>query len=227
MLVPAMDLMGGKIVQLIQGEEKALEFADPEPWIERFSEFPLVHLIDLDAAKGNKSNRGMVERLVMRLPCQVGGGIRNPQDARALLDAGARSVILGSSLIREGIVNLALAEELAAVLNPESLVFAVDSKQGRVTTDAWRGETQITPESMMRDLEPWCGAFLYTHVDGEGLMRGLPLDVAKRLRAATSRRLFVAGGIASLAEVDALDELGADAVVGMALYTGRLNEATS
>jgi phosphoribosylformimino-5-aminoimidazole carboxamide ribotide isomerase len=224
MLVPAMDLMDGKIVQLVQGEEKALEFSDPEPWIERFSQFPLVHLIDLDAAKGKPSNRAMVEQLVKRLPCQVGGGIRNAEDARALLDAGARSVILGSALVRDGIVNLLLAQDLAAAVTPERLIFAVDAKQGKVTTNAWRGATNLTPESMMRELESCCGAFLYTHVDGEGLMQGLPLDIAKRLRAATSRRLFVAGGIASLAEIDALHKLGADAVVGMALYSGRLNQ---
>ena len=225
MLVPAMDLMGGKVVQLVQGEKKALEFSDAEPWIERFVSFPLVHLIDLDAAKGNGNNRAMVEQLVKRLPCQVGGGIRTCEDAETLLNAGARSVILGSALVREGKANVVLARELAATLQPERLVFAVDAKQGKVTTDAWRGETHLTPESMMRELESWCGAFLYTHVDGEGLMQGLPRDVAKRLRAATSRRLFVAGGIASLAEVDALDALGADAVVGMALYSGRLNNS--
>jgi phosphoribosylformimino-5-aminoimidazole carboxamide ribotide isomerase len=223
MLVPAMDLMGGKIVQLVQGEKKALEFSDAEPWIERFAAFPLVHLIDLDAAKGNGNNRGMVEQLVRRLPCQVGGGIRTIEDARALLDAGARSVILGSALVRDGKANVKLAQELATALEPERLVFAVDAKQGKVTTDAWRGETHLTPESMMGELESWCGAFLYTHVDGEGLMQGLPLDIVRRLRDATSRRLFVAGGIASLAEVDALNDLGADAVVGMALYSGRLS----
>jgi len=223
MLVPAMDLMGGKVVQLVQGEKKALEFADAEPWIERFASFELVHLIDLDAAKGNGNNRAMVEQLVRRLPCQVGGGIRTIEDARALLDAGASSVILGSALVRDGGANVTLAQELATALEPERLVFAVDAKQGKVTTDAWRGETHLTPESMMCELESWCGAFLYTHVDGEGLMQGLPQDVVRRLRKATSRRLFVAGGIASLAEVDALNDLGADAVVGMALYSGRLS----
>ncbi len=225
MLVPAMDLMGGKIVQLVQGEKKALEFFDPEPWIERFASFPLVHLIDLDAAKGNGNNRAIVERLLQRLPCQVGGGIRTSEDARALLDAGARSVILGSALVCGGEVNLRLAQELADALGSERLVFAVDSKQGRVTTDAWRGETQLTPETMMRELESWCGAFLYTHVDGEGLMQGLPLDIVRSLRNATSRRLFVAGGIASLDEISALDKMGADAVVGMAIYSGRLKTA--
>ena len=225
MLVPAMDLMGGTIVQLVQGERKALEFSDPEPWIELFASFPLVHLIDLDAAKRNGNNRAIVERLLQRLPCQVGGGIRTSEEARSLLDAGARSVILGSALVHAGRVDVEFARELAATVGSERLVFAVDAKQGKVTTDAWRGETQLTPESMMRELEPWCGAFLYTHVDGEGLMQGLPLDIVRGLRGATSRRLFVAGGIASLNEVATLDKMGADAVVGMALYSGRLEES--
>ena len=225
MLVPAMDLMGGKIVQLVQGEKKALEFSDPEPWIEKFASFPLVHLIDLDAAKNNGDNRPIVERLVQRLPCQVGGGIRTAKQARALMDAGARSVILGSALVCEGRVNIELAQELATTLGPEPLVFAVDSKHGKVTTDAWRGESELTPVNMMHELEAWCGAFLYTHVDGEGLMQGLPLEIVRSLRDATSRRLFVAGGIASLDEVAVLDNLGADAVVGMALYSGRLEQS--
>ena len=224
MLVPAMDLMDGKIVQLVQGEEKALEFADPEPWIERFAAFPLVHLIDLDAAKGNGNNRKIVDGLVRRLPCQVGGGVRDVDGARSLLDAGARSVILGSALVRDGRANTALAQQLSSDLSLQHLIFAVDAKQGTVTTDGWRSSTKLTPEAMMRELEPWCGAFLYTHVDGEGLMQGLPLEVARRLRGATSRRLFVAGGIESMREVDALDKLGADAVVGMALYSGRLDQ---
>ena len=225
MLVPAMDLMAGKIVQLVQGEKKALEFLDPEPWIERFASFPLVHLIDLDAAKRSGNNRAIVERLLQKLPCQVGGGIGTLEDARALLDDGARSVILGSALVCEGRVNLKLAQELADALGSERLVFAVDARRGKVTTDAWRGETQLTPENMMRELEPWCGAFLYTHVDGEGLMQGLPLDIVRGLRNATSRRLFVAGGIASLDEVSELSKMGADAVVGMAIYSGRLKTA--
>lgn len=222
MLIPAMDVMGGKVVQLEQGKKKVLEYADPEPWIERFKSFPLVHLIDLDAAMQNGNNRALVQRLVQHLPCQVGGGVRTVETARELLDSGARAVILGSALVRDGAPDVALAQELSEQVGAEHLVFAVDTKQGKVATDAWRSTTQLTPVTLMLALEPWCAAFLYTRVDGEGLMGGMPLDPVKELRAATSRRLFVAGGIRSDSEVAALDALGADAIVGMALYRGHL-----
>jgi len=222
MLVPAMDLMGGKVVQLEQGKKKVLEYANPRPWIDRFQSFPLVHLIDLDAAMQNGDNRSLVGELVQHLPCQVGGGVRTVETARELLAAGARAVILGSALVRDGVPNTQIAQELAKQIGAERLVFAVDSKQGRVATDAWRSTTALTPVGLMRALEEWCGAFLYTRVDGEGLMGGMPLEPVKELRAATTRRLFVAGGIRSDEEVAALDALGVDAIVGMALYRGKL-----
>ena len=222
MLVPAMDLMGGKVVQLEQGKKKVLEYADPEPWIERFLSFPLVHLIDLDAAMQNGDNRTLVQKLVKRLPCQVGGGVRTVETARALLESGAQAVILGSALVHDGRPHTELASELASEVGMEHLVFAVDAKQGRVATNGWRSSTPLTPLALMQALEPWCGAFLYTSVDGEGLMGGIPLEPVRQLRSATARRLFVAGGIRSDHEVAELDALGVDAVVGMALYRGHL-----
>jgi phosphoribosylformimino-5-aminoimidazole carboxamide ribotide isomerase len=217
-----MDLMGGKVVQLEQGKTKVLEYDDPQPWIERFRVFPLVHLIDLDAAMQNGDNRPLVKKLVQSRPCQVGGGVRTVETARELLTAGARAVILGSALVSDGVPNTHLARELAEQVSAERLIFAVDSREGKVATDAWRSATSLTPVALMQALEPWCGAFLYTRVDGEGLMGGMPLETVRELRAATSRRLFVAGGIRSDEEVAALEAVGADAVVGMALYRGFL-----
>jgi phosphoribosylformimino-5-aminoimidazole carboxamide ribotide isomerase len=222
MLIPSIDLMGGKIVQLVQGERQALEFEDFEEWIARFSSFPLVQLIDLDAAIGTGDNRELVRQFAGRLPCQVGGGIRSIRIAQDLLAAGAQRVILGSSLIRDGQLDTAFALEAARVLGPEELVFAVDSKKGRVAIRGWRELTSITPLHMIATLDPWCGAFLYTHIDTEGLMQGIPLDAVLPLRSATSKQLIVAGGIASNEEIDQLDALKIDAVVGMAIYTGRL-----
>ena len=222
MLIPSIDLMGGRIVQLVQGERKALEFDDFEEWIARFSSFPLVQLIDLDAAFGIGDNRDLVRQFAGRLPCQIGGGIRSIQTAQDLLATGARRVILGSSLIRHGQLDIAYAEEAAGVIGPEKLVFAVDSKQGRVAIRGWRELTSITPLHMIRTLDPWCSAFLHTHIDTEGLMQGIPLDIVLPLRSATSKQLIVAGGIASNEQIDQLDALKIDAVVGMAIYTGRL-----
>jgi phosphoribosylformimino-5-aminoimidazole carboxamide ribotide isomerase len=222
MLIPSIDLMGGKIVQLVQGKRKALEFDDFDTWVQRFSKYPLVQLIDLDAAMGHGHNGDLVRVLARQLPCQIGGGIRSVEAALATLNLGARRVILGSSLISEGAINVAFAERAATQLGPEKLVFAVDSRGGRVAIKGWQEATGVTPIKMMRALESFCGAFLYTHIDTEGLLKGIPLDVVGELRSATSRQLIVAGGIRSQEEVAELGAIGIDAVVGMAIYQGIL-----
>jgi phosphoribosylformimino-5-aminoimidazole carboxamide ribotide isomerase len=223
MLIPSIDLMGGKIVQLVQGDKKELEFDNLEYWIERFSKYPLVQVIDLDAARSVGSNRLIVHQIVQRLNCQVGGGIRSLETAREVLAMGARSVIFGSALLEEGKVNTRFAATLASELGTAALVFALDSRGGRVAIDGWRQGTSLTAFDMIRELEPFCDAFLYTHIDTEGLMGGIPMDVVDKIRKATARRLVVAGGIKTQQEIDSLDALGMDAVVGMALYSGRLS----
>jgi len=224
-LIPSIDLMGGKIVQLVQGEKKALEFDDFEEWILRFSKYPLVQLIDLDAALGSGGNRALLREFTKRLPCQVGGGIRSIDSAQGILEEGAKRVILGSVLVRNDKINVSAAEEFAQTFGPDRLTFAVDSKGGRVAIKGWREATTITPAEMMQKLESYGGAFLYTHIDTEGLLKGIPLSVVSELRAVTTRQLIAAGGIASQDEVDQLDELGVDAVVGMAIYSGRMKLA--
>lgn len=222
MLIPSIDLMDGKIVQLVQGSKKALEFGDFEPWVERFGKYPLVQLIDLDAAMRRGANRELVAQFASRLPCQVGGGIHSVATAREVLASGARAVILGSSLVKDGRPDRDFAEETARELGPGRLVFAIDSRGGRVSVKGWREETALTPEQMIRELEPYCSAFLYTHIDTEGLLQGIPMDVVSALRQATERRLIAAGGIRSMDEVEQLDRMGVDAVVGMAIYTGAI-----
>lgn len=222
MLIPSIDLMGGKIVQLVQGEKKALEFADFENWVARFSSFPLVQLIDLDAAMGQGNNAGLIDLFVKQLPCQVGGGIRSLATAQTVLDAGALRVILGSALIKDGTVNVDLAKQFAKEFGPHRLVFAIDSRSGKVAIRGWKEITEITPTEMIQALDPFCSAFLYTHIDTEGLMTGLPLAPVLELRSATTKQLIVAGGISTKEEVEHLHRIGADAVVGMALYTGSL-----
>ncbi len=222
MLIPAIDLMGGKIVQLVQGEKKALEFDDLDYWIDRFSKYPLVQVVDLDAALGAGNNRDMVNRIVQRLNCQVGGGIRSLETARELLGAGAHKVILGSALLRGGDVDTQFAGALADALGTAALIPALDSRGGKVAIDGWRKETTLTPFAMIRALEPFCETFLYTHIDTEGLMGGIPLAAVTAIRQATSRRLVVAGGITTQQEIATLDALGMDAVVGMALYSGMI-----
>lgn len=231
MLIPSIDLMGGKIVQLVQGEKKALEFDDFENWITRFSSFPLVQLIDLDAAIGSGSNSALVKLFAGRLPCQVGGGIRSVEIARNVLASGARRVILGSRLVQNGKIDVAFASEIARKLGNEKLIFAIDARAGKVAIRGWREITAITPLQMVHTLGPYCAGFLYTHIDTEGLMAGIPLDPVRALRDSTQKQLIVAGGISTQGEIDQLHRVGVDAVVGMAIYLGKLtlpdNMATS
>jgi phosphoribosylformimino-5-aminoimidazole carboxamide ribotide isomerase len=135
-----------------------------------------------------------------------------------MLDLGACRVILGSSLISQGAINVPFARDLSTQLGLEKLVFAVDSRGGYVSIKGWQESTPIQAADMIRALDPFCSAFLYTNIDTEGLLQGIPLEIVRELRQATSRRLIAAGGIRSQQEVDALDSIGVDAVVGMAIY---------
>jgi phosphoribosylformimino-5-aminoimidazole carboxamide ribotide isomerase len=220
MLIPSIDLLGGRIVQLVQGEKLRLAFDDFEYWIDKFSRFPLVQLIDLDAAMRQGDNSELVAQIAKRLPVQAGGGIHSIDRARQVLDAGAKRVIIGSALFSEtGAVNTSFTADLSAAIGSDRIVAGIDTKNGRIAVKGWKVQVALTPDDAIPQLEPHVAAFLYTHVDGEGLMQGFPIDVAARLRQLTQRQLIVAGGIRSQQEVDALHALGADAVVGMAVYT--------
>jgi phosphoribosylformimino-5-aminoimidazole carboxamide ribotide isomerase len=220
MLIPAIDLMGGRIVQLAQGEKLRLTFDDFEYWIEKFSRFPLVQLIDLDAAMRQGDNSALVAQIAKRRPCQVGGGIHSIERAGQVLDAGAERIIVGSALFSaEGKINTDFAAQLAAAVGAERIVAGIDTKDGRIAVKGWKAQIPLTAEGAIPELEPYAAGFLYTYVDGEGMMQGFPLETAARLRKLTRKRLIVAGGIRSQEEIDALDALGADAVVGMAVYT--------
>jgi phosphoribosylformimino-5-aminoimidazole carboxamide ribotide isomerase len=248
MLIPSIDLMGGRIVQLVQGKTLKLSFDDFDYWIERFSKHPLVQLIDLDAAMRQGENRELIKMFCRRLPCQVGGGLRSAEDGRRLLDAGAKRVIYGSSLFgaepqqdasalefadgdqeeapittrKHRLIRLEFAAELKKQIGEDALCFSVDTKDGRVAVRGWKDSVDLTPEEAMTWLEDYCAAFLYTHVDTEGTMQGFPMHVAAALRATTAKQLIVAGGIRERKEIDELDAMGVDAVAGMAVYSGAI-----
>ena len=220
MLIPSIDLLGGRIVQLVQGEKLRLAFDDFDYWIEKFSRFPLVQLIDLDAAMRQGDNSVLVAQIAKRLPVQAGGGIHTIERAQQVLDAGAKRVIIGSALFSaEGTVNSGFAADLASAVGAERVVAGIDTKHGKIAVKGWRAQVELTPDDAIPQLEPHVAAFLYTHVDGEGMLQGFPIETAARLRKLTQRQLIVAGGIRSQQEVDALEAIGSDAVVGMAVYT--------
>jgi phosphoribosylformimino-5-aminoimidazole carboxamide ribotide isomerase len=236
MLIPSIDLQNGRIVQLVQGETLALATDDLEAWIARFSRFPKVQLIDLDAAMARGNNDALVRRIAAELPCRVGGGVRTVARAEELLAAGAQAVIAGSGLFRgpgqwtaadvatdpSVVINQDFARALAATVGPQHVIAAVDARAGRVVIHGWKTSLPIRPVDAVLGLEAYCDEFLYTHVDTEGLMQGTDMAAIRAIRDATARRVTAAGGITTRDEIDRLHAMGVDAVVGMAIYTGSL-----
>jgi phosphoribosylformimino-5-aminoimidazole carboxamide ribotide isomerase len=226
MLIPSIDLKGGAVVQLVQGEKLAIKDEDVFRWVRRFEKFPKVQVIDLDAAMGTGDNLELVRQIAGALACRVGGGIRSVERARDVLAAGARQIIAGSSLFKNGAPDLDFARTLHDAIGRDRLIAAVDSRGGRVVIHGWKTTLPLTAVEAVRALEPYCDEFLYTHVDTEGLMGGTNLEAILAVRDATTRRVTAAGGITTQKEIDDLHALGVDAVVGMAIYTGALNPGT-
>jgi len=223
MLIPSIDLERGRIVQLVQGERLALESTDIDSGIAKFARFPLVQVIDLDAAKGTGHNRDLVRAIVQQLPCQVGGGLRTPQDAEAMIRAGALGAIVGSALFDAEGVNEERARLFSRAIGADRLVAAVDSRGGQVVVHGWRSMVPLATAAAIERLNPLAGTFLATLVDGEGLLQGIDMAAVRALRAVTMGRLIVAGGVSTLHEVRRLEALNVDAVVGMAIYTGAID----
>jgi phosphoribosylformimino-5-aminoimidazole carboxamide ribotide isomerase len=222
MLIPSIDLQSGAVVQLVQGERVAIRDDDVFRWVRRFERFPKVQVIDLDAAMGAGDNLALVRQIAAHLPCRVGGGIRTIARAEDVLAAGAQHIIAGTALFRDGRPDVAFAKMLADAVGAERVIGAVDSRGGHVVIHGWKTPLPLTAVDAVQALEPYCGEFLYTHVDTEGLMSGTNLEAILAVRRATTRRLTAAGGITTQREIDDLEALGVDAVVGMAIYTGTL-----
>jgi phosphoribosylformimino-5-aminoimidazole carboxamide ribotide isomerase len=222
MLIPSIDLKGGSVVQLVQGERLAIRDDDVFAWVRRFATFPKVQVIDLDAAMGSGDNLNLVRQIAGQLSCRVGGGIRTVERARDVLAAGARQIIAGSSLFSNGRPDLDFAGRLSDAVGSEQVIAAVDCRGGQVVIHGWKTPLPITAVEAVRALEPYCSEFLYTHVDTEGLMKGTNIQAILDVRRATTRRLTAAGGITTQQEIDELHAAGVDAVVGMAIYTGKL-----
>jgi len=218
-ILPCIDLMDGKVVQLIQGRDKALEGDAPLEMLRKFAAFPEIQVIDLDAAMGKGENNELVESLAGRARCRVGGGVRTPDRAKRLVEQGAYRVIVGTAAFTP------VMKEIAAAVGPEKILIALDSKGGKIVVKGWQEATDLTAEAVIRQLEPLCGGFLCTYVDKEGMMQGTDLDWFRRLRAATTHEITAAGGITTMEEIRELAAMNVHAALGMVIYTGRLDLA--
>jgi len=217
MIIPCIDLMDGKVVQLVQGRDKALEGDEPLEMLRRFSAFPEIQVIDLDAAMGKGENSSLVELVAGKARCRVGGGVRTPVRARKLIEQGAHRVIVGTAAFTPAL------EQIAAAIGPERLIVALDSKNGKIVVKGWQEATNFAAEEVVSRLEPFCGGFLCTYVDKEGMMQGTDLEWFRRLRASTKHEITAAGGITTLDDIRALAALNIHSALGMAIYTGRLD----
>lgn len=219
MILPCIDLMDGKVVQLVQGRKKALEGDTPLAMLARFSAFPQIQVIDLDAAIGSGENDDLVELLASRATCRIGGGVRSAERARKLVEQGAHRVIVGTAAFTPAL------EEISAAIGRERVIVALDSKDGRIVVKGWREKTEFAAEEVLKRFETFCSGFLCTYVDKEGMMQGTDLAWFRRLRAATNHEITAAGGITTLDEIRELQGLGIHAALGMAVYTGKLDVA--
>src|SRR5579883_541674 len=219
-IVPCIDLQDGRAVQLVHGRKLRLAVEDVFGLLERFRDYPLLHVIDLDAAMGRGSNARLVGRICRRAPMRVrvGGGVRTASRAKRLLASGAEKVIIGSAAFRNGRVNDALLSRLAAELGKKKIIIAVDTERGQILVRGWQEKLRLTPDQVFPDLERYASEFLCTYVDAEGTMRGTNLRWFRKLRGATRLPITAAGGIRSTREVRELEKIGMNAAVGMALY---------
>jgi phosphoribosylformimino-5-aminoimidazole carboxamide ribotide isomerase len=222
MIFPCIDLLDGKVVQLVQGREKALEADAPLDMLGRFAAFPEVQVIDLNAAMGTGSNHELVRLLAAHARIRVGGGVRSVERARALADQGAHKVIVGTAAFSADGIDTAFLEDMAAAIGKERVIVALDSKQGRIVVKGWQEATRFRAEEVLAALEPYCAGFLCTYVDKEGMLQGTDLEWFRQLRAATPIEITAAGGITTFDEVRALLAMNVHAALGMAVYTGRL-----
>jgi phosphoribosylformimino-5-aminoimidazole carboxamide ribotide isomerase len=223
MIIPCIDLMNGKVVQLVQGRDKALEVDSAEEMLEKFERFPQIQVIDLDAAMGRGANDKLVEDIAGRCQARVGGGVRTVSRARQLLEQGAYRVIVGTSAFSSAGPNYEFLAALRDAIGAERLLVALDSKGGRIVVKGWKESTTLRAEDVIASLEPYCGGFLCTYVDKEGMMQGTDLAWFERLRRATNHEITAAGGITTIDDVRVLTGLGIHCAIGMAIYTGKLD----
>jgi phosphoribosylformimino-5-aminoimidazole carboxamide ribotide isomerase len=223
MIIPCIDLMEGKVVQLVQGRTKVLEGKSVDEMLAAFAGFPQIQVIDLDAAIGSGSNADLVKYLARHAAIRAGGGVRSVERARELVEQGASRVIVGTAAFNAGGPDVAFLSRLADAVGAEKLTLALDSKEGYIVVNGWRQATQWTAAEMIGRLQPYCSGFLCTYVDKEGMLQGTDLKWFQSLRNSTQHEIIAAGGITTMDDIKALTAIEIHCAVGMAIYTGRLD----
>ncbi len=228
MLIPCIDLQGGQAVQLIHGRKRELAVADVFGLLKKFKNYPWLHIIDLDAAMGKGQNNDLVRELCRSaqkdfgMKVRVGGGIRTVSRAEQIAARGANQIIVGSAAFSRGKVNASFLRQLTKTVLRKQIIIALDTARGQIAIHGWRKRIALQAEKVMTQLEPFCSGFLCTDVDREGTMTGANLEWFRKLRNATSHPIIAAGGIKTRREIVALEKIGMDAAVGMAMYKNRL-----
>jgi phosphoribosylformimino-5-aminoimidazole carboxamide ribotide isomerase len=223
-LIPCIDLQNGKAVQLIHGRKRELARTDVFGVLEKFKNYEWLHIIDLDAAMGKTSNAKLAQKLCFTaqssygMKVRIGGGIRTVARAAKIAAWKPEQIIVGSAVFRDGKVNLPFLKRLVKRLDPGKIVIALDTAKGCITIQGWRRALKLRAEDVMTELQPYCAAFLCTDVDREGTLSGANLKWFRSLRNATDHPVIAAGGIKTPREVSALEKMGMDAAVGMAMY---------
>ncbi len=223
MIIPCIDLMSGKAVQLIRGKEKALEIEDPWEMVEQFKSFPLIHVIDLDAAKGKGDNLQIMKEICSKICARAGGGIRSLEYAQILIQSGAHQVIIGTKAFSNQGINEVFLDDLSRTIGREKVIISLDSRNDKIVIKGWTESIDISSDKVIAQLEPYCAGFLCTYVDQEGTMEGTNLEWFHKLRSWTSLPVIAAGGIGSYEEVETLCKISVDVALGMSIYTGRLD----
>jgi phosphoribosylformimino-5-aminoimidazole carboxamide ribotide isomerase len=227
-LIPCIDLQRGQAVQLVHGRRRELAVTDVFGLLRKFKKHPWLHIIDLDAAMGKGENDALVRELCararkdFRMKVRVGGGVRTVARAREIVASGARQIIVGSAAFHKGKVNTRFLKQLAKKVSRRRIIIALDTARGKITIHGWRKRLSLQTQNVMPQLEPFCAGFLCTDVDSEGTLSGANLAWFHSLRAATKHPIIAAGGIKTHREISALEKMGMDAAVGMAVYKNRL-----
>ncbi|MFZ3331743.1 MAG: HisA/HisF-related TIM barrel protein [Candidatus Acidiferrales bacterium] len=226
MIIPCIDLQGGEAVQLVRGRKRALSVDDVLGLLERFRDYPILHVIDLDAAIGTGSNGRLIKLLSSgaTMKIRVGGGVRTVARAEKLLTWGAEKIIVGSAAFRDGQVAHDFLSELRKRVGRKPVIIAIDTEAGHIVVRGWRERLALRPADVIPELEAYGSEFLATYVDREGTMQGTNLAWFRKLRSLTKFPITAAGGIRSKREVRALEKLGMNAAVGMALYLGKMSD---